>query len=996
MNVKLRVLSAGVLFFIGGQTLLAQKKANDTIPEKTKELEEVVVVAYGTQKKQSITGSITTINAKQLQDAQASNAVQSLTGKVGGVQISANSGQPGDPPQVRFRGLGSLSSSNNPLYVVDGVPFNGNINAISNQDIETISFLKDASANALYGSRGANGVVLITTKKAKKGKFAVTFDTKFGVNSRAVKEYDIIRDPGEYYEVFYNRLLTDGVYNGMSMGAAATNAANTMIPDWLVYNSYNVADNQIIDTSTGKINPNARLLYHDDWNKNLFKDRTRQEYNINISNSSDKNDTYLSFGYLNDEGYVINSGFSRYTARLNNELRLTDNIKVGVNLNYARTEQKAPIQQASSSQYSNLFSWARNIAPIYPIWARNANGSFMIDPLSGERIFDFGTTAGPMGLPRPYGGTLNPYATTLLDIQRNSEDNLSGRAYVSINFLKDFNFTYNLGYDLLSGYYTSYANTIGGDAAGYGGSLTNATSNDYTVTNQQLLNWNKTLGKHNISAMVGHETSDFTSKMLAGTKNNIAIPGLPVLNNGTKFASLNGYNDLYRVEGFLSRINYNYDNKYFINASFRRDGSSIFSPDNRWGNFFGFGGAWVVSNESFLNGNKIVSNLKLKASYGEQGNDNILYPAHVNLSNRGYFGYGRNYHADQTQYEVVPDASGGITIKEVYVGNPDLKWEVSKNFNAGIELSLFNRINIDAQYFERSVTDMIYNVPLKPSNSVRYMSQNIGDMKNTGIEVSIDGDVIQTQDFKWNLFANITSYKNKITMLPSSFVSGIFKFDEGLAAYTYYLREFAGVDKSNGDALWYMDDANGNRVTTNDYTKAKLYVSDKTLNPKAYGGFGTSLSYKGISLSANFAFQFGGYMFDGVYQGLLPSGGDNIGQNYHKDVYQTWTPTNTDAQLPALDLSRPNQMAASDLFLIKSDYISLQDASISYDFGKDVLPNGITGLRFGVYGSNLALWSKRKGMDPRLTRIGATSGNGVSLNNYGVVRSISLGLTVKF
>ncbi|MCJ8152527.1 SusC/RagA family TonB-linked outer membrane protein [Chryseobacterium sp. SSA4.19] len=992
MNVKLRVLSVGALFFLG-YNAFAQSSKKDTIKEQ--KIEEVVVVAYGTQKKQSITGSITTINAKQLEDAQSSNAIQSLTGKVGGVQISANSGQPGDPPQVRFRGIGSLSSSNNPLYVVDGVPYNGNINAISNQDIETISFLKDASANALYGSRGANGVVLITTKKAKKGRFSVTFDTKFGVNSRAVKEYDIITDPGEYYEVFYNRLVTDGVHKGMSIGDASTNAGNTMISDWLGYNNYNVADNQIIDPATGKINRNAKLLYHDDWNKNLFKDRTRQEYNINVSNSSEKNDIYLSLGYLNDEGYVINSGFKRYTARLNNELRLTSDIKVGVNLNYARSEQNAPIQGTSSSQYSNLFSWARNIAPIYPIWARDTNGNFLLDKL-GQRQYDFGTLTGPMGLSRPYGGTLNPYGTTLLDIKRNSEDNLSGRAYASINFLKDFNFTYNLGYDLLSGYYINYSNNVGGDAAGYGGSITNATTNDYTVTNQQLLNWNKSFGKHSISAMIGHETSDFTSKMLAGSKTNIAIPDLPILSNATKFGGLNGYNDLYKVEGFLSRVNYNYDNKYFVNASFRRDGSSVFAPENRWGNFFGLGAAWVITNEDFLKSNDVINNLKIKGSYGEQGNDNILYAGSVNLNTRSYFGYARNYYAYASQFEIVPDSQGGLTIVQVYEGNRNVKWEVSKNLNAGFELSLFNRINIDAQYFERGVKDMIYNKPLAPSTGTRFISENIGDMKNRGVEVSVDADIFKTQNFSWNLFANITYYKNEITFLPNSFVSGLFKFDKGVAAYTYYLREFAGVDATNGDALWYKDDANGNKVTTNDYTQAKQYLSDKTLNPKAYGGFGTNVSYKGINITANFAYQFGGYMYDNVYQGLLPSGGDNIGQNYHKDVYNTWTPTNTSAALPALDLSRPNQMAASDLFLIKSDYISLQDASISYDFNKNLLPEGLTGLRFGLYGTNLAMWSKRKGMDPRLTRLGASGNNGVSLNNYGVVRSISMGLTVKF
>lgn len=1002
MNVKLKVLSAAAIFFIGGELAMAQKKKVDTTA--TQNIEEVVVVAYGTQKKSEVAGSITTIKAKTIEQSQTPNAVQSLTGKVGGVQISSTSGQPGSEPQVRFRGIGSLSSSNNPLYVVDGVPYNGNVNAISSQDIESMTFLKDAAANALYGSRGANGVVIITTKKAKGKRVSITFDTKVGVNSRAVPEYDIITDPAEYYEVFYNRLKLDKMYNdGLTDTEASIYAAKNLIDgeQGLSYNAYNVANDQVIDPTTGKVRSGAKLLYHDDWAKAFFKPKLRQEYNINIAGASDKIDTYFSLGYLNDEGYVVNSGFDRYTGRLNTNFKISDKLKTGINLNYARTIQDSPLAGKSSGTYSNAISWARNIAPIYPIWARNADGSIAVDQ-NNNVIYDFGTTGGLMGLARPYGGTQNAYAQALLNKNTNTIDNVSGRAYFSYDFLNGFNFTYNLGYDLTSGDYIRYGTPVGGDDEGVNGRIVNASRKDYTVTNQQLLSWDKKLSKHKISIMIGHETSDLKSKMFAGSKTNIVIPNLNILSNAAKYSYVDSYNDNYRVEGYLSRLNYDYDSRYFINASFRRDGSSVFSPDSRWGNFFGLGAAWAVSNEAFLKDNKAIDNLRIKASYGEQGNDNLYYPSYVNINHRSFFGYDRNYSAYQTQYEVVPDASGNPTIMTVYEGNPDLKWETSQNLNAGFELGLFNRVQIEAQFFQRAVSDMLYNKPLPLSTGTAFISQNIGDMRNRGVEASISVDVLKSNDYTWTLFGNSTFYKNKITRLPSQFNSSYFMFKEGLSAYTYYMREFAGVDAANGDALWYMDkkDTTGNiteRVTTNDYTKATLYISDKNANPKVYGGFGTSLQYKNWGLSANFAYQFGGYLFDGVYSDLLSSDSNGIGANYHKDILNSWTYNNTTSKMPAFDLTRTYQNGTSDMFLIKSDYISLEDVALTYDFNSDLVSQyGFSGLKFGLYGTNLAMWSKRKGLDPRLMSLGASDSNGQTLNRYGAVRTISFGLTAKF
>lgn len=998
MNVKLRVLSAGALFFVG-QAAFAQ-----TIPKDTVKIDEVVVVAFGKQKREAIAGSVTKIDAKELANVQSSNMITSLSGKIGGVQITTNSGQPGDPPQVRFRGLGSLSSSNNPLYVVDGMPFGGNINSLNNNDIESITFLKDASASALYGSRGANGVVMITTKRGKKGKMNITFDTKFGVNSRAVKEYDLIRDPGEFYQVYFERLRVGNVFSGMTYADASAAAASDLIDgtEGLGYNNFNVANDQLVDPTTGRLNPNAKLLYKDDWQKEMFKPSVRQEYNVSLQAGSDKLSTYFSVGYLDDKGFLLNSGFKRFTGRSKVDYQITDKLKLNTSVNYTRSDQSSPNSQSSSSQYSNLIGWGRNIAPIYPIWARNADGSFKYN--SSGQMYDFGTleNVNGMGLARPYGGGLNAYAKAQLDQIRNVEDNISGRASLSWNFFDGFDFTYNFGMDVLDGHYNGYGNNLGGDYVSYNGEIRSSTSFEQTFNNQQLLSWKKNFGKHNIDVLIGHENNDYKAKMLSGTRTNLVIPGLTNASNGSRFSDLNGFNDNYSVEGFLSRFNYGYANKYFVNASFRRDASSIFSPENRWGNFFGLGGAWMASNETFLKGNKAITSLKLKASYGEQGNDALFYPASVTMNHRSYFGFGRNYKAYQDQYENIPDAGGNTSIVQVYVGNKDIKWETSKSFNTGFELELFNRINLDVEYFQRKVDDLLFNFPLALSTGTAFITRNIGDMKNTGVELNLSADIVKGKNFNWTVYGNSTYYKNKITYLPSSFTSGLFKFDEGKEAYTYYMRKFAGVNSSNGNAAWYVDikDAKGNvtgQKTTEDYAKATLYSLDKSANPKFYGGFGTKVGYKGINVSVNFGYQFGGYMYDSMYAGMLRSRGSGDVTNFHKDIYNTWTPTNTSASLPAVDRVRRYNMETSDLFLIKSDYISLEDASITYDLTNNVLPEGISGLSFGVYGTNLALWSKRKGMDPRLNTLGNSLGNnGTSTNKYGAQRTISFGLTVKF
>lgn len=974
-------------------------------------LDEVVVTAYGTQTKESIAGSISTLKSKDLEQVQSANVIQSLSGKVGGVQIRSTTGQPGASATVRFRGLGSISSSNDPLYVVDGVPFNGDVAGISSQDIEEISFLKDAAANALYGSRGANGVIIITTKKGRNNdRVEIAYESRIGFNSRAVKDYDIITDPTEYYELRWQRIRL-GELNGGETDANARNTASNTLFDDLGYNIFNVANDQIIDPSTGSINPQAKVLYQDKWNDYLFDNSVRHEHSLNLRYGNDKISSYLSGSYLKDNGYVVNSGFERISARANLEFRPYEFMKLGGNVNFASTKARDPQSGKGSTTYSNLFSWSRNIAPIYPIFARDASGQILRNA-DGRELYDWGRgeTINPDGSTaiRPYIDNMNPYASTLLDIQTNTNSNISLRTFASFDFLEHFNFTYNLGYDFIAGNRLRYGNNEGGDDSPYGGSITNALTHESTLTNQQLLTYDNEFGEHSINLMIGHESSNYMDKLISGTKTVVVIPDESFLSNASKFSSLNGYNDLYKVEGYLSRLNYNYANRYYLNASYRRDGSSVFHPDHRWGNFYGLGGAWIVSNEEFLKDIDAVSNLKVKASYGEQGNDNLYYPSYVSMDHRSHFGFARNFYPYMDQFEITADALGEPSIKQVYTGTEDLKWEVSRNFNAGFELGLYqNRLNVDVEFFVRKVSDMLYNFPQAPSSGIPAISKNIGDMKNTGVEISINGDVVRTDDWKLNLWVNATHYKNKITQLPQPFVSsGIFRFVEGESAYTYYLREFAGVDAATGLGSWNVGETDpisgaaiGEKTTTETHSESTQFLSKKTAHPDLYGGFGLDLSYKKFSFNAGFAYQIGGYVYDNVYQGLFveDTGMGNSGANFHKDAYNTWTPENTNASLPIMANSGLNQYGTSDVFLVSANYLSLENFGISYDLSGQTFERvGIKNARLSVIGNNLFMISKRQGLDPRMMQLGGNANNGVTLNSYSLLRSVSLGLSINF
>lgn len=977
--MKKQVLSLGALIIASLGGLQAQEK--DSLKEKT--IEELVVVAFGKQKKEEITGAVQELKAKDIGALQNGNVLQGLAGRVAGVQVVGN-GQPGSGASIRMRGIGSINASSEPLIVLDGFPYAGSLNSIPASDIENISFLEDASSNALYGARGANGVIIVTTKRGGKKGIHIDLDVKTGVNFRATPEYDILKTPEEFYLAYFNRVRVGALVRGKSADVAYTEAISKL--ERLGYNAYDVPFKELIDKN-GNFNKNAKLLYRDDWQKLLFRPSLRREATLGFSLNTDKFKSYTSLGYLNDSSYLIGSGFKRLSLRSNLEYTLNKNFKFGANLNYSNSEQKL----GDGNSFANSFQFARNIAPFYPVYLRDNNYNRIYDS-KGRAVYDYGDGKGPNGARRSYAVFENPVGNRQYNQNTITNNTVNANLFLQYKFWNDFEFTYNFGGFVLNSDELNYGNPYGGTSSSAGGRLFKGHTLKYSLNHQQLLSYNKKIGKHSINVLLGHEFNKEKNDYFGGSKEKLLLPELLTFDNAVKINTLSGNQYDYNVEGYFSRFLYNWGNKYYFNASLRRDASSVFAPESRWGTFYGLGVAWDISKENFLKNSNIINQLKLKASYGQQGNDVVFFPGSSE----------RNYHTYLDLYEIrnFGDNTPVVTFKSI--GNPDLKWETSKNINAGIEADLFNkRLSLNAEYFERKVSDMIYRAALPPSNVGNYPKfENIGDMRNRGVQVSINGDIFRSESFTWNIFANATHYKNKITKLPEAqrkegYRDGLFLLREGGDRYAYYLKEFVGVNPNNGDALWLSEvtDPKTGQVSTtvtNSSAAAKLYYTGKSAIPKVYGGFGTQIRFKNISLSANFAYQFGGWGYDENYRTLMRS--DDYAANYHRDVQYTWTPENPNATLPRLDVTTSSQNGDSTLYLIKSDYISLQDVTLSVGIPHTFIKNlGIREANVYATGNNLLLISKRKGYDPRLSLAGVSGVYG-----YNLLSSVSLGVNVKF
>lgn len=951
---------------------------NVTLQPGADVLSEVLVVAYGTQTKESLTGSVGEVKAAEIANITSANVVQGMTGKVAGVQVFSSTGLPGQAPTVRFRGISSISGSSAPLYVVDGVPFTGDVSSINNHDIESMTFLKDAASASLYGNRAANGVIIITTKAAKRTGTNYNVVVNSGFAKRGIPEYNISNDIPEFYEYYYNLLKNDYLYDGDDAATAHAGALGELITgsQGLGYNVTDVADSELI-TADGRFNPNANILYQEDWKDFLFGSGLYSSTFFNASSKNDDTSLYYSVGYENNETFMVNSRWEKITARFKADSKIGERINVGGNLSYSMTNQNAPDGFDGGTSYSNPFQWTRHIAPIYPVHAYDDNGELIYLP-NGDVSYDDGTGR-LTGRVRRYGELQNPYATALYDEKKSKAHQIFASGYAGINIIDGLDFKYVVtgehrgtrSYDMDTPLY--------GDAVGVNGRLYNSSRNVNSINQQQLLEYNKNFNALDLDVLVGHETYSRDNDFMQHHVTNGLIPNSIYSDMYATLRNARGYGTPYSLESYLGRVNLNYDGRYYFTGSLRRDGSSRFHKDNRWGNFFSVGGSWVISNEDFFQSN-LIDFLKLKASYGEVGNDNLGYA----------FPYLDLYSVVQT-----PEDVDNISYNQVFKGNKDITWEKNQNFNVGLDLAMLdNRLTLDIEYFNRKTDDLLYMRPLPLSSGFSAMPENIGSMENTGFEVTIDGLAIQNEDVSLNIFANLTSVKNKILTLPETdeghIIDGSRILKPGGEMYTWYMREWVGVNPENGQSQWVIvDEDTGERDVTEVYSDATLLDTGKSSLPDIYGGFGFNLNVKGFELSTNFAYQLGGYGYDNMWMNFMRG---NLAQNFHEDYYNTWTFDDASGQYPLMMVDDPNRnYGTSTLGLIKSDYVSLQNISLGYNFDQSVLDTlGLSSLKLTLNGDNVHVFSKRKGYDPRMA-VGGTNSS-----NFSPISTYSLGLNLTF
>jgi len=993
--------------------------------EDTTLLDETIVVAYGTSTKSSFTGSATMVKEESIEKKIATNVTSALAGAAPGVQVITTSGDPtSNSPTIRIRGVGSMSASNAPLIIVDGVPYEGAISDINPQDVESMSVLKDASASAIYGHRGANGVIIISTKKGKSGEAQVKFDARYGVNSRLIPQYDVITDPAQYYEVFYQKLYNKAYYaTGDAAQAYAAADANLfdVVNGGLGYQVFTVPDGELFIGRNFKINPNATLGYSngeyyytpDDWYKEAFHNGYRQEYNVSVSGSSNRFNYYASAGFLNDGGMVNNSNYKRYTGRINAEYQAKDWLRFTTNTTFSHSDSQIAQYSSTWGSSGNIFAITNTIAPIYPLYVRklDENGKPYIVKENGRVLYDANSTTDVNGVSILRAGTAG---NAVRDNEYNDEhqfaDVLVGKWGVVATPIKGLSLMANVGvtsdntrYTFLGSKFASYVAT---DGLAYVSS-----SRMFTVNNQYLAEYKFTLGNiHNFDVLAGYEKYTRMVQSHTGQNDHLYNPYIGELDNADGHASeyATSSTDRYMTDGFLGRIQYDYDGKYFLSGSIRRDESSFFAPGHRWGTFGSLGAAWLVSKENFMNNVDWVDLLKVKLSYGVQGNDN--------LSSSNYYPYMNQYTHSYNE------ATGEYSIALNRVGNENLTWETSKALNFGVDFELgHGLLNGTLELFSRTTEDLLYNqdVPYSSGNPKGYVPTNVGSINNKGFELTLDGNIIQTRNVNWSWNANFSHYKNTILSLDESvakdgikYTGGIYSVDGSL--YDGFMYKYAGVDKETGKALYYQkvyaNDEDGNPYWTGEENIIDDFGSlsgstehDDRYNigsflPKLFGGFGTSVNAYGFDFSIQCSYQLGGRYYDGTYQSYMHTQ-DNKGQVIHKDILLAWTPDNTDTDVPRWDGDILVAQTPVDRFVVSSNYLSINNVTLGYTLPSSLVKKvGISSMRVYVAGENLYVFSARKGVDPRYSMgIGSmTSGSGFANNAYGTMRNITGGVTLTF
>ncbi|NVJ87203.1 MAG: SusC/RagA family TonB-linked outer membrane protein [Algoriphagus sp.] len=953
---------------------------NVVMQEDSQNLEEIIITAYGgTADKGNFTGSAVALKGDQIANRPINNVVNAIEGQAPGVITTSASGQPGSTPAVRIRGIGSVNSSSAPLYVVDGVPYDGDLSNLNPEDIADMTILKDASSAALYGSRAANGVVMITTKTGNKNKPTFNLRLQQGVSGRALPEYDRV-NADQYYPLVWESLKNSQIGNGANPADAAAFASQNLI-DILGYNVYNVPNDQIVGLD-GRLNPNAVNNFQGlDWFDELQRMGDRKEYNLTYSGGAGKTDFYTSFNYLNEKGFIIQSDIERFTGRLNVNTQATDWLKTGINLSATLSEGNNA-RDGGSNSFVNPFFTARSMGPIYPVYAQNMQtGGFILDEF-GNKIFDLGDLE-ELGLPRRGAGAYpgrHVVQETLLNIDRFDRDVISSRAYVEAKFLKNFTFRTNIATDITSLLNIGYDNTIVGDGAPAGRTRReNIRINSLTFN--QLLTYSNTFNeKHFVEVLAGHENYDYQVNRQFISKQDQILAGNIEPDNFVTINSATGRLDRDRIESYLSRVNYVYDDKYSFSASWRTDGSSRFYQDVRWGTFFSVGAAWSIDQEDFFNSN-FFQLLKFRASYGEVGNNAV----------GGFYPW-------QALYDLGFNNASEPGILQASLSALDLQWESNNTYDLGLDFAFGNRFSGTIEYFNRESSNLLFEVPLSLTTGLNSRFQNIGTMANTGIEFNIGGDLVRSGDFKWNANLNMSTFKNEFKELPfDEQIVGTKKYVVGRSIYDFWLRDWYGVDPETGEGLYRAETfsetdsrdriVNGDTLTTN-FQNARFHFAGNAI-PDFFGGLNNTFSYKGFSLNVLVSFAVGGDIYDGIYAGLMAA--DPDGGAAHVDIMNRWQQPGDITDVPKMDVTGAAQTnVASDRWLTDASYLNLRSVNLSYTFPRTLLERWkMRGATVYLAGENLGWLSSRSGMYVSGTFSGTTS------NTFTPARTFTLGVNVQ-
>ncbi len=946
-------------------------------------VDEVVVVAYGTAKKESLTGSTAVINSKTMASRSLSSVAQVLAGSTTGVQTTAGSGQPGSSPSIIIRGVGTLNTSTDPLIVLDGSEYAGSLASINPGDISSMTILKDASSTALYGSRAANGVILISTKQGTKGSeiLKVTLKAEGGVVDQALPYYPSV-NAFDYYELSAEAFAQSRFNSGINPTIETARAyAYSNIFGQLAYNPFVGTPNNEIVGADGLINPNAKIGFPDlDWYKPSKQTGYRQNYDLSLQGGSKKTSYFYSLGYLDERGYTIKSDFNRINTRLNINYDAKDWLQIGSNL-YG-TLEKSNTGTENSATYSNPFRNARMTAPIYPV--------FLVDQLTGEYILD-GAGQKQYDDGGLYSRPINQGRNAIAELNWNSDDynrnNFGDRIFAKFTIMDGLTATVNASVDLQSYQYKGFENPKIGDGA----PTARMDETRYTRTSvnfNQLINYEKTFNNvHNFSALIGHESYSREYSYQRGFKNQFIVTGIYELNNFVNTSSNTSYTTNKTLEGYFGRLKYNYDNKYFIEGSYRKDGSSAFHESVRWGNFSSVGAGWSISQEQFMQNLTWIDNLKLRTSYGEVGSDNI-----------GSYGY-------QALYGTYPNGtSPGIRWETV--GNEALTWEVNKTFDLALDFSILRRINGSIEWYHRKSDDLLYDMPLAPTMGLLSQPRNIASILNTGLEMQLGFDAINTYDFKWNITFMASTNSNKITSIPDPFVNGTKRWSDGHSIFDFWLRKFYDIDPTDGATRFHVwedvtDDegnvtgsklaytADGEPLLTKDQNDAKYGYVGASAIPDLQGSIANSFSYKGFTLTALFTYSLGGQMLDGIYQGMMAA---VPGESFHPDNMKAWKNPGDVTNVPRLQYSNSNLYATSDYFLISSDYLNIRNITLNYDFPKQITSRlGVSQSSVFATVENLYMFTARKGMNPTFNFSGTQDGFA-----YLPSRSIIFGINLQF